>query len=48
MAVNEISYITNKLTGKPACPLLGAEVSAVLDTNMAEVTLTQNYITTSP
>lgn len=48
MAVNEISYITNKLTGKPACPLLGAEVSAVLDTNMAEVTLTQNYMNTSP
>ncbi len=48
MIVNEISYITNKLTGKPACPLLDAEVSAVIDTNMAEVTLTQNYINTSP
>jgi Ca-activated chloride channel family protein len=48
MDVNEISCITDKSTGKAACPLLGTEVSAVIDMNMAEVTLIQNYINTSP
>lgn len=44
--MNEISCITDKLTGKPACPLLGTEVSAVIDKNMVEVTLMQNYVNT--
>lgn len=46
--MNEISCITDRSTGKPACPLLGTEVSAVIDMSMAEVTLTQNYVNTNP
>lgn len=46
--MNEMNCITDKLTGKSACPLLGTEVSAVIDMNMAEVTVIQNYINTRP
>lgn len=46
--MNEISSITDKSTGKPACPLLSTEASAVIDMHMAEVTIIQNYVNTSP
>ncbi len=46
--MNEGSCIVDKSTGRPACPLLGTEVSAVIDMNMAEVTFVQNYVNTSP
>lgn len=39
----EMSCIVDKKTGKQVCPLQNVEAKAVIDGNMAEVTLIQNY-----
>ncbi|HEX2947592.1 MAG TPA: VIT domain-containing protein [Clostridia bacterium] len=42
-----LNCILDVRNGGPACPLRNVEISAVLDSSMAEVTLTQNYMNTS-
>ena len=39
----EMSCVIDKKTGIQVCPLQNVEAKAVIDENMAEVTLLQNY-----
>lgn len=44
--IQDICCVIDRKTGKSACPLQNAEISVVIGSTIAEVTLVQNYINT--